>query len=72
MFVVAFLCAIAVAPADCTRATAIDVIPMGESANELTCMMEGQMTLAGLALQADADHRWIVKCVRSSIGKTVG
>ena len=66
--VAAFLCALSVSPADCSRTTAVDVITFPESPNELACMRDAQMTLAELAIRADADHRWIVKCTRSNRG----
>ena len=71
--VVAFLCALAVSPSECSRTTAVDVIALPASPSELACMQDAQMTLAELAIRADADHRWIVKCSRSNVGLgTVG
>lgn len=72
--VVALLCALSVSPRDCDRRTAIDYIPLGTAANEIECMMGGQMTIAGLAIRADLQARWIVKCIpptgigRDSVG----
>jgi hypothetical protein len=62
--VVAFLCALSVSPADCNRASAIDVITFPEAAAETLCLHDAQATLATLAIHADAGHRWIVKCGR--------
>jgi hypothetical protein len=31
-------------------------------------LRDAQATLAGLAIRADAGHRWIVKCARSNRG----
>lgn len=67
--VLALLCAISIAPAACDRSNAVDVVTMPPSANELACMLDAQMTLAQLAIRADAEHRWIVRCVRTSIGQ---
>ena len=61
--VVALLCAAGIAPADCTQDNAIDVIAMGRSANELSCMQDGMTTLAGLAVQAGPNEYWKVVCV---------
>lgn len=74
MTVIALLCALSLSLADCRRDTAVDVIPLGEAPNAIMCAFYGQATLAQLALRADADHRWIVKCLPpTSIGKdTVG
>jgi len=66
--VVAFLCALAVSPSECGRVTAVDVIALPAAPNELMCMRDAQMTLAELAIRADAEHRWIVKCSRSNQG----
>ncbi len=66
--VVAFLCALALSPSECSRATAIDVIALPAAPNDLVCMQGAQMTLAELAIRADAEHRWIVKCSRSNQG----
>jgi hypothetical protein len=66
--VVAFLCALALSPAACDRATAVDVITFPPAANELACMRDAQMTLAGLAIRADPAHRWVVKCARGNGG----
>jgi hypothetical protein len=60
--VVAFLCALALSPSECSRATAVDVIALPAAPDEQACFREAQSTLAGLAIQADAAHRWIVKC----------
>ncbi len=64
MNVIAFLCAAAISPVDCNRTTAADVIPMGESANELTCIADAQTTLAALAIRSDAQHYWKITCQR--------
>jgi hypothetical protein len=66
--VVAFLCALSLSPAECGRTTAVDVIALPDAANELMCLRDAQTTLAALAIRADAEHRWIVKCARSNRG----
>jgi len=60
--VVAFLCALALSPAECSRATAIDVIALPAAPSTEACMRTAQATLAELAIRADDQHRWIVKC----------
>lgn len=74
MTVIALLCALALSSADCNRSTAIDFMRLGEAPNAIQCLMGAQMTLAQLAIRADAAHRWIIKCEPpTSIGKdTVG
>lgn len=64
--VVAFLCALSVGPAECGRDTAVDVITLPAAATAIDCMRDSQVTLAALAIRADADHRWVVKCSSSS------
>jgi len=66
--VVAFLCALSVSPADCGRTTAVDVIPLPDAPDEESCLRDVQATLAELAIRADAEHRWIVKCSQSNRG----
>jgi hypothetical protein len=61
--VVALLCATAIARADCTQDNAIDVIPMGHAANDLSCMQDSMMTLAALAVTAGPSEYWKVVCV---------
>jgi hypothetical protein len=62
--VVALLCAAGIVQADCTQDTAIDVVAMGSSVNELSCMQDSMMTLASLAIQAGPNEYWKVVCVR--------
>jgi hypothetical protein len=66
--VIAFLCAFSISPAECNRASAIDVVTFPESVNELTCMRDAQMTLASLAVRTDAEHYWKVLCTHSNRG----
>jgi hypothetical protein len=60
--VVAFLCALALSPAQCSRATAVDVIALPAAPDKESCLRNAQFTLAELTVRADAEHRWIVKC----------
>jgi hypothetical protein len=60
--VIALLCAAGIAPADCTRDNAIDIVAMGHADNELSCMRERMATLAALAVQAGSNEYWKVVC----------
>ena len=66
--VVVFLCSLALSPSECSRATAVDVIALPAVPDERACMYAAQATLAELAIQADADHRWIIKCGHGNDG----
>lgn len=66
--VVAFLCALTVGPAECGRSNAIDVITLPAAATDVDCMRDAQVTLAALAIRADAEHRWVIKCSQSDSG----
>ena len=66
--VVVFLCALALSPSECSRATAVDVIALPAAPDELACLREAQSTLADLAIRADTEHRWIIKCGRGNDG----
>jgi hypothetical protein len=61
--VVALLCAAMIPRSDCTSENAIDVLRMGDAANELVCMRDSMMTLASLAIRAGPDEYWKVVCV---------
>jgi hypothetical protein len=61
--VIALLCAAGIAPADCTQDNAIDVIAMGQAANEQSCTQDSMMTLAALAVRAGPSEYWKVVCV---------
>ena len=67
--VVAFLCALALSPAQCSRATAVDVIALPAAPDRESCMRTAQVTLAELAVRADDQHRWIVKCGSGNDGR---
>jgi hypothetical protein len=45
-----------------SRATAVDVIALPAAPDKESCMRDAQFTLAELAVRADSEHRWIVKC----------
>jgi hypothetical protein len=66
--VVVFLCALALSPSECSRATAVDVIALPAAPDEQACLREAQSTLADLAIRADTEHRWIIKCGRGNDG----
>lgn len=64
LMVVAYLCAATLQPQECSRQNAIDVVPLGESRSELTCVQDAQATLAQLALRAGEGAYWVVRCSR--------
>ena len=66
--VVVFLCALALSPSECGRDTAVDVIALPPVPDEQACLLTAETTLAELAIQADPDHRWIIKCGRGNDG----
>ena len=70
--VLALLCATSLSHAQCDRASAQDFIYLGKASSIIECQMASQMTLANLAIEAGEGYRWVVKCTRTSIGKTVG
>jgi len=63
--VVALLCAAGIAPADCTRENAIDVVAISNAPDELSCMRDSMMTLASLAVRPEPDAYWKVLCEAS-------
>lgn len=67
--VIAFLCALSLSPAQCGRNNAVDVITLPATDDEESCLRDAQMTLAGLAIQPDAGHRWVIKCGRGNQGR---
>jgi hypothetical protein len=60
--VVALLCAAAIARSDCSEQTAIDVIKLANTADELSCMRDSMLVLASLAIRAGPDEYWKVVC----------
>ena len=63
--VLALLCAATLAPSECDRSNATDVIALGQSANEIACMRDAQETLAALAIRSGPDAYWLVRCERA-------
>jgi hypothetical protein len=62
----ALLCAVILAPSECTRANAIDVVALPDAPNELMCMQESMAIVASLAIQPRPDEYWKFVCVRST------
>jgi hypothetical protein len=60
--VYALLCAATLLRGECTPVTAIDVIRLPDADNELACLRDSLMTLAGLAIQPQASEYWKVVC----------
>jgi hypothetical protein len=63
--VYALLCAAALLRSECSTATAIDAIRLSDADNELACLRDSMMTLAGLAIQAKSGEYWKIVCARS-------
>ncbi len=72
--IVILICSIAVPRADCQTDTANDVISGPEATNEVMCGMHGMAYIAGtsLASRQREDEYVKIKCLRTTIGKTVG
>jgi len=60
--VYALLCAATLLRGECSPATAIDVIALPDSDNELACLRDSMMTLGGLAIQPGAGEYWKIVC----------
>jgi hypothetical protein len=64
--VLILVCSMGVAPQDCERDNAVDVIVGPAAANELACGFSGQAYLAGTAL-APADGNYVkIQCTRAA------
>ena len=64
--VLILVCSIGIAPQDCERDNAIDVIVGPAAANELACGLSGQAYLAGTAL-APTDGNYVkIRCTRAA------
>jgi len=64
--VLILVCSIGIAPQDCERDNAIDVIVGPAAANELACGFSGQAYLAGTAL-APTDGNYVkIRCTRAA------
>jgi hypothetical protein len=59
--VYALLCAATLLRSECT-ATAIDVMRMPDADNELACLRDRMMTVAGLAIKPQEGEYWKVVC----------
>ena len=65
--VLILVCVIGVAPPDCQRNTAIDVIRGPSASNEITCGRDGQAFLAGTALARNLDGAYVkIQCTRTA------
>jgi hypothetical protein len=62
--VYALLCVATLARSECSLATALDVVRMPDADNELVCLQGSMMTLARLAIQAEAGEYWKVVCTQ--------
>jgi hypothetical protein len=63
--VLVLICAAGMAPADCQRDTAIDVIRGPVAANEITCGLHGQAYVAETALGRDLEGAYVkIQCLR--------
>jgi hypothetical protein len=75
MFTVLILiCSVTLAPQDCKRHSALDVIQGPQVANELMCGMHGQAFIAETALGTGLGPDEYIKivCTRTAIMETVG
>jgi hypothetical protein len=64
--VLILVCSMGIAPQDCERDNAVDVIVGPAAANELACGFSGQAYLAGTAL-APTDGNYVkIQCTRAS------
>jgi hypothetical protein len=63
--VYALLCAATLMRSECTTATAIDVMRMPNADNELACLRDSMITLAGLAIRPAGGEYWKVVCAHN-------
>jgi hypothetical protein len=71
--VLILVCSINMAPSDCQRHNALDVISGPDAQNEIMCGLYGQAYVADTALVGRQNNEYVkVTCTRTSIGKTVG
>src|SRR5262249_34191961 len=68
--VLILVCAMGIAPQDCERSNAIDVIVGPAAANELACGFSGQAYLAGTALVPTDGNYVKVQCTRATADHT--
>lgn len=65
--VLILICAAALAPAECDRSNAKDVIAI-EAPNEIACGLLAQQTAAQTGLVTPG-YKLVTRCIRTSIGK---
>lgn len=71
--VLALVCAISTAPADCQTDTALKALRGPEAANEVECGLYGQAYFAEMGQYTLTNGQYLkIMCTRTSIGKTVG
>jgi hypothetical protein len=64
--VLILVCTIGIAPQDCERSNAIDVIVGPAAANALACGFSGQAYLAGTALTPNDGNYVKIQCTRAA------
>jgi hypothetical protein len=62
-----YLCAASIAPADCDRRTAIDVVHGPEASNEIACGLGGQMMMAQTAIRPTDGQYFKIACARRKV-----
>ena len=65
--VLILVCAMNLAPQDCERSNAIDVIVGPTASNELTCGFSAQAYIAGTALAPTDGNYLKIQCMRPSV-----
>ena len=71
--ILALVCSVSIAPADCQTDTAIKTLSGPEAANEVQCGLYGQAYFAEKGQYALTEGEYLkVMCTRTSIGKTAG
>jgi len=63
--VLILVCSIGLAPQDCGRSNAIDVIVGPTASNELVCGLSGQAYVAGTAIAPTEGSYLKIQCMRS-------
>ena len=64
--VLILICSMGIAPQDCERDNAVDVIVGPSATNELTCGFSGQTYLAGTALAPTDGYYVKIRCTRAA------
>jgi hypothetical protein len=70
--VLILICSMHVAPHDCERGNAIDVIVGPTASNELTCGFATQAYVAGTALAPAGENYLKIQCMRPSLQAVPG